>query len=181
MQRHPVPVAMKHHRIYVDRAPSVGLDRRALVLRDTAQRTPAASPQPQPPPPSPPSPASAATVLAAPTPRGSIDQISPDRSTVELQIQAIVNATPEPGETIRDAFQRKEQRLLGLFAGMTSIDASAMHRRLANPKPGDAIAERFSRFDVGRRDRLLMFLRDARRREAIAIARRTSRAAGSAR
>ena len=85
---------------------------------------------------------------------------------LDREIAAILDTGPASGQAIRDAFMHKEVRLLALFAGLAPAESSALHRRLAHPDPADAIAARFLRLDVGRRDRLLAFLRDARRREA---------------
>jgi len=90
---------------------------------------------------------------------------------IDRSIQVLLDTSAEPGETINGAFQRKEQALRVLFADLPSAQASTLHRRLSNPTTGDMVAQRFLRLDVNRRDRLLAFLRDARRREAIAVAR----------
>lgn len=60
-----------------------------------------------------------------------------------------------------------------LFATLDARTARALHHRLALPRQHDALAELFGRFTVERRTRLLKFLEDTRRREAVGTARAT--------
>jgi hypothetical protein len=76
-----------------------------------------------------------------------------------------------PGETIALAYQRKERQLRALFAALPVIEARALHRRLSLRHAGDPLAAAFARLLESRRGRLLDFLADARRREALAIRR----------
>ncbi len=80
---------------------------------------------------------------------------------------AILDGAPLDGETIDGAFRRKERELGAAFAELGALDARTMHARLAHPRSGDVLAARFSRLVVERRGRLLAFLADARRREAL--------------
>jgi hypothetical protein len=82
----------------------------------------------------------------------------------------VLESPQEYGETIEVAFRRKEQALVSLFAALGPRDALALHARLSSPREGDALAARFARLVRERRDRLLAFLADARRREAVAAA-----------
>jgi hypothetical protein len=50
------------------------------------------------------------------------------------------------------------------LAALPIFDQRALHVRLANPRAGDRLAERFGRLVAERRVRLLGFLGDARRR-----------------
>ncbi|MEJ7598539.1 MAG: hypothetical protein WKG01_11575 [Kofleriaceae bacterium] len=76
------------------------------------------------------------------------------------------------GETI-DAFNRRKERSLGeAFAQLSVSEARILHKRLSMPELGDPIAARFARMITERRNRLLVFLADARRREAIHTVRR---------
>ena len=89
--------------------------------------------------------------------------------------RAITTLLDEPvaiGETIEAHSRSKERRLGELFARLSVIEARVLHKRLSMPEPGDPIAARFSRMITERRNRLLVFLADARRREAIHAARR---------
>jgi hypothetical protein len=76
-----------------------------------------------------------------------------------------------PSGTTRRAFQEKEYALGAAFSRLTPRQAWALHRRLANPGEGDALAMEFARLVSDRRHRLLDFLADARRRAAIETAR----------
>ncbi|MBA3540733.1 MAG: hypothetical protein H0T79_14070 [Deltaproteobacteria bacterium] len=91
----------------------------------------------------------------------------------DAEIVAVLEAVPWPRESCDAAFRRKEQALGELFAGLSASDAHALHRRLANPHADDVLASRFERLLMPeRRSRLIAFLGDARRREAIGSARR---------
>ncbi|MDB4954174.1 MAG: hypothetical protein JWO36_1743 [Myxococcales bacterium] len=81
---------------------------------------------------------------------------------------AILDAPLRAGETAAAGFHRKEVELGNAFAKLTVLESRALNTRLAHPKPNDALAETFSRMTSERRARLLTFLADARRREAIA-------------
>ena len=50
------------------------------------------------------------------------------------------------------------------LAALPIFDQRALHARLANPRGGDLLAARFSALPRERRDRLLAFLADTRRR-----------------
>ena len=74
------------------------------------------------------------------------------------------------GEPAALGFLRKEAELRAAFAALPVSAARALHARLANPRHGDLLATRFSGLVADRRARLLAFLGDARRREALAAA-----------
>lgn len=90
---------------------------------------------------------------------------------LDAQLLAILSAGPALGETIEAAFRRKEHELGALFATLDVTTSRALHRRLSRPAEGDLVAAQFGRMVSERRARLLSFLADARRREAIAQAR----------
>ena len=106
-------------------------------------------------------------VVLAPAPA-----LSGIRPETERALLAVLESAAQPGETIDAHGRRKERELGALFATASVFEARALHGRLSNPKPGDALATRFARMIVERRHRLLQFLADARRREAIHTARR---------
>jgi len=91
---------------------------------------------------------------------------------IESAILAVLEGPVGFGETIETTFRRKEHELGALFAKLTVIECRALHKRLENPKAGDALALRFGAMISVRRARLLAFLQDARRREAIVGGRR---------
>jgi hypothetical protein len=90
---------------------------------------------------------------------------------LEQAILAALDASPSASETMLAGFQRKERALVQLFAQLSVSDARTLHRRLTLPVDSDPIASRFARLISERRARLIAFLADARRREAIAVAR----------
>lgn len=85
---------------------------------------------------------------------------------------AILSSASRPGETIDAAFTRKEEQLRNTFARLTPLEARALHQRLDSCMEGDQLARLFARLIAPRRARLLAFLSGARRREALAAARR---------
>ena len=86
-------------------------------------------------------------------------------AVVERAILAILDS-PTAAETIEATFRRKERELGEIFAGLTVLESRALHKRLSDAR--DPLAIRFGRLVCARRERLLAFLADARRREAIA-------------
>ena len=89
-------------------------------------------------------------------------------SAAERTLLAILDAPAQPGETLHAAYRRKERELGTAFAGLAVSEARALSRRLTTPRADDALALKFSRLVADRRGRLLAFLGDARRREALA-------------
>ncbi|HEY5934206.1 MAG TPA: hypothetical protein VIU61_06225 [Kofleriaceae bacterium] len=83
------------------------------------------------------------------------------------QIVAILDEPVPTGVTVSNAYRDKERALAAYFRTLGVGDARALHRRLTIPSPDDALAMRFSRLVVDRRDRLIAVLADARRREAM--------------
>jgi hypothetical protein len=63
-------------------------------------------------------------------------------------------------------FRTKEVQLGELFATLSVSDANALHRRVTLAVKGDPLVERFGRLTRERRDRLVLFLAEARRRRA---------------
>lgn len=89
---------------------------------------------------------------------------------IDNAIVAVLDRSNE-GETVELEFRRKENDIGQLFA-FDVLHARELHRRLAQPSAQDALATKFARLVPERRHRLLMFLADARRREAQRGARR---------
>jgi hypothetical protein len=90
---------------------------------------------------------------------------------LETEILAVLDAPPQAHVQIAFAFQCKECELRVLFDRLTLNDSRELFRRLTLRSPGHRIAERMQRLKADRRARLLAFLGDARRREAIRGAR----------
>ena len=111
--------------------------------------------------------------------RNAADEVRPSRvwSTVSLEaeIAAVIDAPPLPGEQLAAAFRRKELTLGDLFARLTVAEARELHRRFTRSVADDVLAVRFNRLVSERRARLLAFLADARRREALQQARPRTR------
>ncbi len=93
-------------------------------------------------------------------------------SSHDARLLAILEAPLAEGEPTHVGFARKERELGEALAELPIFDQRALHARLANPKPADQLAEKFARLTIERRTRLLNFLGDARRRAAMAKARR---------
>lgn len=97
---------------------------------------------------------------------------APVAPTIDGRLIAILDAPLAPGETAMTGFQRKEAELGAVFATLSVLESRALHARLVAPKPGDELAHKFARLTVERRARLMAFLADCRRREALAMGRR---------
>jgi hypothetical protein len=93
-------------------------------------------------------------------------------NTADGKLIAILDAPLATGETALAGFARKEHELGGLIATLSVLECRALHKRLSNPQHGDELANKFARLTLERRCRLLAFLADARRREALAASNR---------
>jgi hypothetical protein len=80
---------------------------------------------------------------------------------------AIIESPLADGETAYAGFARKEEELRIAFAALTILESRALQARLSTPRSGDRFAAAFSRLTVERRGRLINFLGNARRREAL--------------
>ena len=89
----------------------------------------------------------------------------------ELEILEVLAQPVLPGEQLAFAFKRKERCLGELFAQLSINDSRELHRRCTLGIPGDALAASFRRLVPDRQSRLLAFLADARRREAVRLGR----------
>ena len=101
----------------------------------------------------------------------------PTASRHDDAILAILTSPLRRGETVMIGFARKELALREAFATLSVQDARELHDRLSACRPGDMLAARFAGLVVERRVRLLAFLADARRREALAAAASAKRGA----
>jgi hypothetical protein len=140
-------------------------------------RAPAAPPAPSPQvvPDLPAAGAPAADVPAARPPR--VPDLPPLRTAIaaatasDTALIAILDAPLDHGMTAREGFLRKEGELRAVFAALPVAAQRALHARLSNPRAADELATKFHNLTAERRTRLLNFLADARRREALAAAR----------
>jgi hypothetical protein len=92
-------------------------------------------------------------------------------STDDAALLAILDAPVPYGMTAREGFMRKEAELRAAVAALPVAGQRALHARRANPGAGEELATKFHQLTAERRTRLLTFLADARRREALATAR----------
>lgn len=97
--------------------------------------------------------------------------VRPD--TVDARLIAVLDAPLASGESAHAGFRRKEEELGAIFATLSVLESRALHSRLSLCKAGDELANKFARLMIDRRARLLMFLADARRREALNVHRAT--------
>lgn len=112
-------------------------------------------------------------VVATP-PMDAVPDLPPlrgDSATCDATLIRILDAPLAFGMTAREGFMRKEAELRAAFAALPVATQRALHARLSNPCAGDELAATFHRLTAERRTRLLNFLADARRREALAAAR----------
>ncbi len=96
------------------------------------------------------------------------------RAEIDAQLSAILDAPAAYGETVSANFKRKEHDLGQVMATLNAVESLAMQRRLASPQPHDELAQKFARMVVERRNRLLAFLADNRRRAAASGGRRVA-------
>jgi len=109
-----------------------------------------------------------------PTPPAPIVPIDP----VAERLIAIIFAPAPAGMTHRAAHDARERAVIAELEPLTAVEALHLHRRLSNPRSGDALAAAFARMVVERRGRILQFLSDTRRRQALAISPCRRRASG---
>jgi hypothetical protein len=111
--------------------------------------------------PAPPPAAAAATSTAGPR-----------AAAVDGRLIAILEAPLAPGETAASGYRRKEEAIGAVLATLSVPESRALFARLTAAHPGDPLAEKLTRLTVERRHRLLAFLAEARRREALRLQRR---------
>ena len=74
------------------------------------------------------------------------------------RLRALIEKQASFGESINEAFQRKERELRELFASLDEQESRSLLARLANPATDDQAAAAFARLGADRRRRLLAFL-----------------------
>ena len=85
----------------------------------------------------------------------------------EASLVASLRATPRAGETLHARFHRVEAEVGHQLAQLTVAESRTLHQRLIRAAAGDPLATAFHRMVADRKARLLAFLADARRREAL--------------
>jgi hypothetical protein len=91
--------------------------------------------------------------------------------SLETEILAALDAPKHDNETFDAAFRRREQEIGAVLSRLTPADSLALERRLTLSLPGDPIAARFSRLVAARRNRLVSFVSEMRRRRPSRLAR----------
>jgi hypothetical protein len=94
------------------------------------------------------------------------ERIASWAASADVASCTILKAPLRAGETAATGFARKEAELRHVFAQLGVVEARTLHRRLVTASSGDELAQLFLRLTVERRDRLLQFLADTRRRNA---------------
>lgn len=87
--------------------------------------------------------------------------------STDVALIAIIEAPLYAGETAAVGFARKEAELIHIMGKLSVLESRALVSRLSYPKDGDQLAAMFMRLTADRRARLINFLADARRREAL--------------
>jgi hypothetical protein len=80
------------------------------------------------------------------------------RRATAARVVEILRRPRAPGETVEEAFCRRERELAELFRTLPPAEADALLHRLSAPRAGDPIAKGFLRLAPARRARLLSYL-----------------------
>ncbi len=72
---------------------------------------------------------------------------------IESDVARIIAVTPEPGESVQRAFDRKEQELRALFLSLTRAESIALHSKLSVVR--DHASSVLARLTTERRSRVL--------------------------
>jgi hypothetical protein len=87
-----------------------------------------------------------------------------DLATIEAQLAAAFAAPLDGGPTV--AYARLDARIRELVDARPDI-CKVLAARVRSPKPGDTLAASFHRLNAERREGLLAFFDEARKREAL--------------
>ena len=99
----------------------------------------------------------------------SFEARSPGAAAVDERLIEILDAPLAPRETAASGFRRKEEAIVGVLAALTVHESRALLARMRVAHAGDRLVEKLGRLTAERRHRLLAFLVDARRREALQL------------
>ncbi|MDX2093972.1 MAG: hypothetical protein SFX73_39425 [Kofleriaceae bacterium] len=86
----------------------------------------------------------------------------------ERELVATIIRPIDPRDGHRVGNDKREQDLMALFEALPVLEAMELQRRLRIGRADDVVAVAFGRLVVERRQRLMMFLGNARRRAAVA-------------
>lgn len=93
---------------------------------------------------------------------------APYHDPIDALLIAILEAPLGAGASTQACFVRKERELAEIFATLGGAASLAMQSRLTRCSPGDELAAKFARLTSDRRARLVHYLADVTRREALA-------------
>jgi hypothetical protein len=103
-----------------------------------------------------------------------LDEIQPKLTwtpvLLEAEILSALDAPKQDHETFDAAFRRKEHEIGAVLCRLTPADLLALERRLTLSLADDPIAARFSRLVAARRNRLVSFISEMRRRQPSRLA-----------
>lgn len=88
-------------------------------------------------------------------------------ASTDVALLAILHAPLSSDETVAAGFARKEAEFRRALATLSIAESRALYLRLSQPKAGDQLAATFTRLTADRRERLIHFIADARRRDAL--------------
>lgn len=84
---------------------------------------------------------------------------------LDPRLLALLKPRHTPGAGAQLTFTILEQELTDLFAALSIDESRALYHRLRLPTAGDRVAALFGRLAPPRRERLVAYLADARRRQ----------------
>lgn len=97
---------------------------------------------------------------------------SPVTNAYAVELMSILEAAAPDGLASSVVFRLKEEALLHVASTLTVTQSRQLYMRLATPAEGDLLAAAFhKRLVADRRNRILLFLSQAPRREALRTAR----------
>lgn len=77
---------------------------------------------------------------------------------VAAELRAVIERPAGFGESVNEAFDRKEREVAALFRALAVPEARALLSRIAEPVAGDSLADAFARLAAERRRRLVRVL-----------------------
>lgn len=111
-----------------------------------------------------------AAVTASPPPQPQHRGLAaPVCVTLDTILLEILDAPLPPGHNAASGYNLKEEALGAVMSRLSLDECRTLYKRLATPVDGDELAAKFTSRLVGeRRNRLLVFLANARRRQVLA-------------
>jgi hypothetical protein len=88
-------------------------------------------------------------------------------SDLEAQLVTILQAPADPALLASQDFARREVALYDVIETAPLIEVWQLHKRVSKALPDDCLASALARFAPDRRARVIAFMADARRRQAL--------------